>query len=384
MIYNFDVCPDRRVTESAKWRLYPEDVLPLWVADMDFVSPEPVKRALLERVEHGIFGYPLESAALREIIVARMAELYQWTVQPDEIIFQPGVIRGFNRACHTVAKPGAAVLIQTPVYPPFFGAPGSAGLTRQEMQLTRLPDGSYAIDWDAFETAITPETRLFILCNPHNPVGRVFRRDELTRMAEICLRHEVLICSDEIHCDLLFPGHTHIPIASLSPEVAANTITLMAPSKTFNIAGLDCSFAIIQNSSLRRRYQHADQGLISGINVLAWAAALAAYRDGQEWLTQVLAYLDANRKFLADFVQKELPGIYMTPLEGTYLAWLDCRALKLEPSPYEFFLKQAHVALNDGAMFGQGGEGFVRLNLGCPRPILTEALQKMKTALTVP
>jgi cystathionine beta-lyase len=381
MIYNFDTCPDRRATESIKWHEYPADVLPLWVADMDFISPEPVKRALLERVEHGIFGYPRESAELREVIVSRMAERYQWTVQPDEIIFQPGVIRGFNRAVHTVAEPGAGVLIQTPVYPPFLSAPRSADLARHEMELTRLADGTYTIDWDAFESAITPQTRLFLLCNPHNPVGRVFRREELTRMAEICLRHGVTICSDEIHCDLLFPGHTHIPIATLSPEVAANTITLMAPSKTFNIAGLDCAFAIVQNESLRRRYTHAHQGLISGVNVLGWTAALAAYRDGQEWLTQVLAYMQANRDFLAEFVNNELPGIQMTPLEGTYLAWLDCRALTLDTSPYEFFLKQAKVALNDGATFGRGGEGFVRLNLGCPRATLVNALERMKTAL---
>jgi cystathionine beta-lyase len=381
MIYNFDTCPDRRATESDKWRKYPPDVLPLWVADMDFVSPEPVKRALLERVEHGIFGYPQESAELREVIVARLAERYGWAIRPEEIIFQPGVIRGFNRAVHLVAEPGAGVLIQTPVYPPLLHAPHNAGLARHETALTRLADGTYTIDWDAFEAAITPQTKLFILCNPHNPVGRVFCQDELTRMAEICLRHGITICSDEIHCDLLFPGHTHIPIATLSPEVAANTITLMAPSKTFNIAGLDCSFAIVQDPSLRRRYQHAHRGLISGVNVLGWTAALAAYRAGQEWLTQVLAYLEANRNFLADFVKNELPGIQMTPLEGTYLAWLDCRNLKLDTSPYEFFLAQAKVALNDGATFGPGGEGFVRLNLGCSRDTLFEALGRMKAAL---
>ncbi|MFZ6029940.1 MAG: MalY/PatB family protein [Chloroflexota bacterium] len=382
MIYNFDACPDRRASESVKWRQYPEDVLPLWVADMDFVSPEPVRRALLARVEHGIFGYPEESEALREVIAARLAERYGWAVEPGEIVFQPGVIRGFNRACHMVTERGGGVLVQTPVYYPILWAPGNAGLARQEAGLTCRADGSYTIDWEAFEAAITPETRLLILCNPHNPVGRVLRQDELARMAEICLRHDVLICSDEIHCDLLFPGHNHTPIASLDAEVAARTITLMAPSKTFNIAGLDCAFAVVQNASLRRRYLHAHRGLISGVNVLGWTAALAAYRDGQEWLAQVLAYLQANRDFLADFVRKELPGIQMSPLEGTYLAWLDCRSLPIEGSPYEFFLKQARVALNDGALFGHGGEGFVRLNLGCPRSTLVQALERMKAAIS--
>ena len=198
-------------------------------------------------------------------------------------------------------------------------------MIRQEMELTRNPDGSYAIDWEAFEAAFTPETRMFLLCNPHNPVGRVFRQDELERMAEICLRHGVIICSDEIHCDLLFSGQRHIPIASLNPEIARNTITLIAPSKTYNIAGLGCSIAIIQNESLRRRYRQAHKGLVHGVNVLGWVAGEAAYRDGQEWLDQLLVYLEANRDCLYDFVQHELPGVQMAKPEGTYLAWLDCR-----------------------------------------------------------
>jgi cystathionine beta-lyase len=388
MIYDFDHLIDRRVTESEKWRKYDEDVIPMWVADMDFISPEPVIRALRNRVEHGIFGYPQNvmndpqgGPGLHQTLVNRMAERYNWQIQPEDLVFIPGVVRGFNVACHALAMPESRVLIQTPVYPPILKAPENADLIRQEMLLTPLPNGIYSIDWQAFEAAITDQTRLFILCNPHNPVGRVFGREELECMAGICLRHGVVICSDEIHCDLIYSGNRHIPIASLSPETAQNTITLMAPSKTFNIAGLECAIAIIQNPDLRRKFQHSYKGLVGGINLMGWVAALAAYRDGQDWLDQVLVYLEANRDFMFDFVMKELPGLRIPRPEGTYLAWLDCRQAGVEGNPYEFFLHNARVALSDGASFGRGGEGFVRLNFGCPRAMLAEALDRMKKAL---
>lgn len=395
MIYDFDFLPDRRHTESAKWRNYPEDVLPLWVADMDFASPEPVIRALHARVAHGVFGYPDnlihavgKPLGLAEVIVQRLEQRYGWQVQPQDLVFIPGVVAGFNMACHALATPESdpparqkGVLVQTPVYAPFLQAPAIAGMTRQEMELTCNPDGSYSIDLEAFEAAIAPETAMFLMCNPHNPVGRVFCGEELERMAEICLRHDLVICSDEIHCDLIFSGQRHIPIAALDPEIAQRTITLMAPSKTYNIAGLSCSVAIIQNDSLRRRFRNAHKGLVHGVNVLGWVAAEAAYRDGQEWLDQLLVYLEANRDFLFDFVKRELPSVRMAKPEGTYLAWLDCRAAGIQGEPCEFFQNQAKVALNDGKAFGRGGEGFVRLNFGCPRSLLAEALERMKRAL---
>ncbi len=380
MVYDFDACPDRRPTESEKWRHYPPDVLPLWVADMDFVSAEPIRRALHARVDHGVFGYGGESAELREVLVARLARLYQWAVTPEDIVFLPGVIRGFNLACHAVAAPGGEVVVQTPVYPPFLHAAGHAGLARRDAELCRTPSGRYEVDWDVFEAACSSQTRLFLLCNPHNPVGRVFTAAELTRLAEICQRHGVTICSDEIHCDLVFAGHPHVPIASLAPEIAQHTITLMAPSKTFNIAGLDCSFAIIQNAALRERYLHAHHGLLSGINILAWPAALAAYQEGADWLAQALTYMQANRDRLRQVVAETMPALGVSPVEGTYLAWLDCRALGVA-NPHTFFLAEARVALNDGATFGPGGEGFVRLNFACPRCILDDALARMKAAL---
>ena len=380
MNYSFDRIINRRTSDSVKWRRYDEDVLPLWVADMDFASPEPVIRALRQRVEHGIFGYASELPELRPLIVERLQRLYDWQVEPEALIFVPGVVTGFNQAVQALALPGEGVLAQTPVYYPILYAPGNAGCTLDEMELTRRPDGSYEIDWEAMEAAITDRTRVFILCNPHNPVGRVFRRSELERMAEICLRHNIVICSDEIHCDLIFSGQQHIPIASLAPEVAAQTITLMAPSKTYNIAGLYASVAIVPNPELRERYQAARRGLVPSVGLMGQTAALAAYRDGQPWLDAVLEYLEANRDFVAEFVREQLPGITMHPPEGTFLAWLDCRGAGLE-EPHQFFLDKARVALNDGAVFGQGGEGFVRLNFACPRSTLAEALGRMRDAL---
>lgn len=398
-LYNFDQIHPRRPGDSLKWTLYPEDVLPLWVADMDFLSPEPVIQALRQRVEHGIFGYPAgltgspkELTDLRILIVERLARLYQWQVEPEAIVLVPGVVTAFNLACHAFLTPAQAVLVQTPVYPPIWHAAQSTGRLHQEMQLTQAPDGQYEIDWEAFEKAITPETGLFILCNPHNPVGRVFRRQELERLAEICLRRGVLICSDEIHCDLVYAGHTHLPIAALSPEVARRTITLMAPSKTFNLAGLQCSFAVIPDPELRKRYQRATQGLVPWVNLMGLVAAQAAYQDGQEWLDQLLVYLQGNRDYLVAAIQSGmLPGVRVSQTEGTYLAWLDCRQAELrgqnaagqpyQEDPYQFFLDKARVALNDGKAFGTGGAGFVRLNFGCPRSILEQALQQMRQAL---
>jgi len=381
MHYDFDQIIDRRRSDSGKWNYYDPDVLPLWVADMDFISPEPVIRALRERVEHGVFGYGTEPRGLRELLVSRLQALYGWCVQPADLIFLPGVVTAFNLACEALVRPGEGVLIQTPVYPPFLMAPAHAGLRRDEMELTRGDDGRYSIDFDAFEAAIQPSTRMFLFCSPHNPVGRVFERAELERLADICLRHNLTICSDDIHCDLVFAGQRHIPIASLAPAVAQRTITLIAPSKTYNIAGLECSVAIIQDAELRRQFQAARKHLVGGPNVMGFVAALAAYRDGQEWLEQCLHYLEGNYRFLMRYVAEHLPGITMSPMEGTFLAWLDCRQAGLPCNPFEFFLQEARVGLNDGATFGRGGAGFVRLNFACPRAILVEGLDKMRMAL---
>jgi cystathionine beta-lyase len=387
--YDFDQTIDRSSSDSLKWRYYQDDILPMWVADMDFRSPEPVIRALKERIEHGIFGYPQgltgkpdELPELRQLIIERLKTMYNWQIEPQDILFLPGVVKGFNLACHALAAPDGALLIQTPVYAPILHAAETTGIQHQEMELSRLADGSYAVDWEAFETSFSPQTRVFILCNPHNPVGKVFRQDELERFAEICLQRGVVICSDEIHNDLVFSGQRHIPIACLDPEVAQNTITLMAPSKTYNIPGLQCSISIIQNQDLRERYLAARKGLLPWVNLMGLAAAEAAYRDGQDWLDQVMNYLEANRDYLYDFVQSELPDIKMGNPEGTYLAWLDCRQTGIEGNAYKFFLEKGRVAFNEGESFGRGGEGFVRLNFGCTRSTLNEALERMKRALS--
>jgi len=384
MTYDFDRLVDRRHTDSSKWQKYGPDVLPLWVADMDFQSPEPVIRALRERVEHGVFGYlALEQPEFHELFADRLLKRYGWRVSPDAVVIIPGVIPGFNVAGRILAAPGDGLILQTPVYPPILRAASSIGLTREEAPLARRADGRYEVDLDAFSTAIGERTRFFLLCNPHNPVGRVLTRDDLMSLAQICLRRGLAIVADEIHCELTLGGRRHTPIASLDPEIADRTITLMAPSKTFNLAGLKCSVAVIPNAALREKFVNGRIDLVQTVNVFGYTAAFAAYRDGQPWLDELLRYLEANRDFVTEYVRTRLPGVAMFPPEATYLAWLDCRnASGASRDPFTFFLENARVALNDGTLFGSGGAGFVRLNFGCPRSLLAKALDRMREALT--
>jgi cystathionine beta-lyase len=380
MRYDFDKPVERKGTDSFKWQKYGDDVIPLWVADMDFVSPEPVVRALHERVDHRVFGYVWPSDELVGVIRERLRRLYGWEVQEEHILFVPGVVTGLNLAFLLYAGPGDGVLVQPPVYSHFITDPVARGRVLNDPPLVPTRD-TYEIDFDAFEKAITPRTKIFVLCNPHNPVGRVFGKKEMERLAAICLRHNLLICADEIHCDLLYPGYRHTPIAALSREVADRTITFMSPSKTFNLAGLECAFAVIRNPALREAWIKGRQGLIPHVNIMGLAAALAGFRDGQEWLDQVLIYLTANRDFLAEYVRQRLPSLRMARMEGTYLAWLDCRQSGIQGNPFEFFLEEAKVALNDGTECGNGGEGFVRLNFACPRQTLMQGLERMADAL---
>jgi cystathionine beta-lyase len=383
MLCDLDQYIDRLSTDSLKWCAYDSDVLPLWVADMDFPAPEPVLRALHERVDHGIFGYAMAPKGLREVFQERLARLYGWQVEKEMLLFMPGVVSAFHVACRAVGRPGDGVLVEPPVYPPMLSAPATSERTCQLVPLVEH-DGFYEHDLAALEEAITPHTALFLLCSPHNPVGRVFRRDELEALAEICLRHDVVICSDDIHCDLLFKGHPHVPIASLSPEVAARTITLFAPSKTFNIPGLGCSVAVIPDPELRAAFKRAAEGIVPHVNVLGYVATLAAYRDGQAWLDEVLAYLEGNCDFLLDYLSSHMPTLRCRRPEGTYLAWIDCREAGIPGNPAAFFLEKARVALGDGAHFGPGGEGFIRLNFACPRATLADALERMRRAWAHP
>ncbi len=389
---DFDRVIDRRATSSRKWKLYGSDVLPLWIADMDFPAPQPVQEALRRAVDHGIFGYEFPTQELRQTVAARMWNLYGWQVSPEMVVATPGVISAFNAAARTVCAPGEGILIQPPVYPPFLRVHENVGLTRQDAPLRRVDHPRrlhYEIDWDVFEAAFNSggaRTGMFLLCQPHNPTGQIYSRDDLLRMAEVCLRNGTVICSDEIHSELLLGGAEHIPMAALAPEIAARTITLVAPSKTFNVPGLYCAFAIIPNKDLLERYKKTVERMTLHLNSLGLAAAQAAFSGAcDDWLAGLRCYLTANRDFLVEYVQREFNGIRITVPDATYLAWLDCNVLgksgRIAGTPHEFFLAEAKVALSDGAEFGPGGEGFVRLNFGCPRKTLAEALGRMKAAL---
>ncbi|MBK8029280.1 MAG: putative C-S lyase [Chloroflexi bacterium] len=384
MVYNFDEHIERRDPVSVKWAMYPDDVLPLWVADMDFRSPPEVIAALQQRAAHGVFGYHFDAPGLREVLVERYRTRHGLNVTGDQFVFTPGIVATLNLITRTFHHPGEGVLVQTPIYPPFLTAPKNGGKQLQTAEMAVTVEGQrlrYEIDFDRFEAAITPETRMFILCNPYNPVGRVYTRAELEKLAEICLRHNLLVIADEIHCDLLHPGAQHISFASLSPEVAAHTITLSAPSKTFNIPGLACSFAVIENPALLRTFRDTAGAVGLHPNTFGYVGAEAAYRYGQPWLDELHAYLTINRDTLVQFVEERLPQIKVTVPEGTYLAWLDCRDLNLPESPYKYFLEHAKVAFSGGEAFGKAGEGFVRLNYGCTRATLLDALNRVHESL---
>ena len=381
MNFDFDTIIDRRQSESIKYSICEEDQIPMWVADMDFRSPEAVIQALHDRVDHGVFGYGSLPTGSKEIVMSWISKRHNWDVKPDDLVFIPGVMPGLNLAAHAVTKPGDGVVLHTPVYNPFFSISKNANLLEQETALICGPDNQYMIDFDAFESCITRRSRIFLLCNPQNPTGRVFTQSELEKIADICLRNNIIICSDEIHNDLVYPGNRHIPIASISPEIASKTITLIAPSKTFNIPGLGSSVAIITNKELREKFKSSTYGLMGYVNILGLHALHAAYQHGESWLEAVLKYLFSNRDFINNFVNNEIPFIKMGKPEGSYLAWLDCREAGINGNPSLFFQREARVIVFDGNWFGKVGEGFVRLNFACPRTILEMALSRMKDAL---
>lgn len=375
---------DRRGTESLKWGVYPSDVLPMWVADMDFEVPEPLIEALQNRISHKVFGYGVDLEELVGVIVERMKALQNWDIDPESVLLLPGLVCGLNIACRVIGEDGDGVLVNTPVYPPFLTAPSNQRKILQSApQTCRMENGClyYEMNLEGLEAAVEANTRLFILCNPHNPTGRAFSRQELLDLAEMCERNDLVICSDEIHSDLLMGDSRHLSIAAINPSIADRTMTFIAPSKTFNIPGLGCSAAIIPNREMRLRVKALFDGIVSHPNILGMYAALAAYTSCEEWLDALKVYLTRNRDFLVNYLHEYLPGIRTTRPEATYLAWLDCREAGIEGNPHRFFLEKSRVALNDGAMFGQGGEGFVRLNFGCSRENLAEALSRMRKAM---
>jgi len=374
---DFDVQVARQDTASLKWDKYKgRSIIPLWLADMDFRSSTAVIEALHHRVEHGVFGYTVAPEELVKAVVSMLDEQYQWKVHPDWLVWLPGLVTGLNVVCRAVGENGDDVMTAVPVYPPFLSAPVQSC---RNLITVRLADdkGRWTFDFDGLEQAITPRTRLFLLCNPHNPVGRLYSVEELKRLAEICVTHDVVICSDEIHCGLVLDrGRKHVPMAAISHAIADRTITLMSPSKTFNLPGLGCSFAVIPNEKLRNQFIGAMAGIVPHVNVLGYTAALAAYRDSSNWHVELLNYLRKNR----DVVEKtinQIPGLSMTHVEATYLGWIDARSSGLE-TPVKFF-EEAGVGLFDGKDFS--GPGFLRLNFGCPRDRLKEALAIMDRAM---
>jgi cystathionine beta-lyase len=376
--FDFDSTVDRRGTASEKWDRYAGlDILPLWVADMDFRSPPAVIQALHQRVDHGVFGYTSPPHELVTTVLDMLQSEYDWLVREEWIVWLPGLVCGLNVACRAVGDPGDGVATFTPVYPPFLSAPGLAGRELVTVPLV-CSSGLWQMDLDALERAVTPRTRLLLLCSPHNPVGRVWSRAEQMELLELAERKGLIVCSDEIHAGLVLDGdRTHIPFAALSEEAARRTITLHAPSKTYNIPGLGCSFAVIPDQALRLSFRRVMAGIVPHVNLLGYTAALAAYRDSEEWRQALLACLRENRELVLREVAG-MPGLRTWPVEATYLAWIDVRGLNVA-DPGHFFEK-AGVGLSDGIPFG--APGFVRLNFGCRRSLLETALERMHSAVS--
>jgi cystathionine beta-lyase len=375
--YDFDEIIDRRGTASEKWDKYRDcGIIPLWVADMDFRSPPAVIEALQRRVSHGIFGYTSPPDGLVEAVLDALLSEFGWQVQGEWITWLPGLVTGLNVCCRAVGAPQDEVISFTPVYPPFLSAPPLANRVLVTVPLA-LSAGRWGLDLDALERAVTPRTRLLLLCSPHNPVGRVWTRQELTSVAEFANRHDLIICSDEIHAGLVLDEELHhTPIATLSPETDRRTITLLAPSKTFNVPGLGCSFAVISDDRLRRAFRKAMGRIVPHVNLLGYTAAEAAYRFGEPWRRELLAYLRDNRDLVAREVAK-MPGLSVAHVQATYLSWIDLRQGGIE-DPVAFF-ERGGVGLSGGVDFGL--PDFVRLNFGCPRPLLSEALGRMRECL---
>jgi len=377
MKYDFDALVDRHDTGSIKWDRYKgRDIIPMWVADMDFTSPPAIIEAVQRRAAHGVFGYTVASDQLIQVVLDRLKDRYAWDLDPSWLVWLPGVISGLNLACRCVGEVGDEVITTTPIYYPFLQAPENS--RRQLVTVPmKLSAGSWRFDLERLEESISSRTRVLLLCNPFNPLGKVLTRQELVELSDICLRRGLVICSDEIHSDLILDADkAHIPTATLDRGVAEKTITLIAPSKTFNLPGLSCAVAVIPDSHLRNRFKREAQGMIPNVNTLGYEATYAAYSECADWHNELLGYLRGNRDYLESEI-KLIPGLQMTHVEATYLAWIDTSATGLY-EPCGFF-ESFGVGLSDGNQFG--GAGYVRLNFGCRRSLLQEAVERIKSAL---
>ena len=386
MLRTFDEVIPREGTDCSKYddrlsRYGRADVLPLWVADMDFHAPECVRQALQQLVDHNLYGYHLKTERYYRAIVDWWERRHRYAVDPAGIVFSPGVVPALSHLVQALTAKGDGIIVQPPVYHPF-----SRTVRVNERRLLENPlleqGGEYTVDFDDLERKAR-EARLMILCSPHNPVGRVWGREELERVADICLRHGVTIISDEIHNDLVYPAFRHVPMASLSPEVDRITVTCHAPSKTFNLAGLSTAYIMIKDPELLQTFRKVSDVLhVEALNPFGLRAMEAAFTQGETWLAALLEYLAGNYRLLRRYCEECLPRVSPSPLEGTYLAWLDFRSYGFSSQELkDCIIQKAALALNDGPMFGPGGEGFQRMNIACPRQLLQQALDRLKAAL---
>lgn len=386
-MYDFDSLIDRRNTSCEKWddlvALFGrDDLIPLWVADMDFPTATPITEALKKRIEHNVFGYTFPSDDYYEAVIGWINRRHNWKVRREWITYTPGVVPGLSYCVRAFTEPGDKVIIQTPVYPPFYSVIKDNGREIVQNPL-KLEDGKYHMDYDDLEKKIDSKTKMLILCSPHNPVGRVWKEEELKRLADICMRNNILIVSDEIHFDIVYNGNKHVVFGSISDEVRDNCVVLTAPSKTFNIAGLQVSNVIISNDELRKKFRYELQkDHISSPNIFGGEALIAAYNESEEWLEELLKYLEGNRDFFLSYINERIPKLKAIKPEGTYLIWVDCNGLNMDPDEIrDFFINKCRLALNDGRTFGEEGKGFMRFNIGCPRSLLKEALERIEKGI---
>jgi cystathionine beta-lyase len=387
LVYDFDTVIDRLPTSSSKWSYRKqatgvEDILPLWVADMDFACPPEVVEAVKARAAHPIYGYTTKNDGYYNGLINWMKKRHDWSgIQRDWILSTPGVVNGFNTAIQAFSHPGDKVIIQPPVYYPMKNAIYNNGRQLVENPL-KLVKGYYEMDYEDLEKKIDARTKMIVFCSPHNPVGRVWKRAELEQLVEVCEKKDIVIVSDEIHCDLILGKIKHTCTASISDIARNRTVTLFAPSKTFNVAGLTNSTAVIPNKKLRDAFQAVTQNnSVGSVNLFGMIAQEAAYTKGEAWLDELLVYLNGNLKFLEKFIKDKIPGLIVYPLEGTYLVWVDCSSLGMDDAVLkEFMLKKAKLWLDEGTMFGSGGSMFMRINIACPRSILKQALERLEKA----
>ena len=388
MTYSFDKIVDRRGSGDLKHGVLQErygrsDLLPLWVADMDFETPPFITEALRQRLDHSLFGYTVVPEELWDVIIQWTLEHHGWQVQREWLTYIPGIVKGIGMAINVFTEEGDKVIIQPPVYHPFRLTPQGNGRKVVYNPLRELPDGSYDMDFEQLEQVTDEHCKILILSNPHNPAGICWKENTLRRLAHFCYEHHILVLSDEIHSDMALFGNRHIPFATVSDEAAACSITFSAPSKTFNIAGIVSSYAIVPNPTLRRRfYSWLEANELNDPPLFSPIATIAAYSQGESWRRQMLAYIEENIRFVEEYCQQHLPKIKPWRPEASFLVWLDCRPLGLQHDELiDLFVNRAHLALNDGAMFGPGGEGFMRLNVGTPRSILLQALLQLEQAM---